>query len=92
MGGNPRYGAWGASNWMGVARTVSAIRREGWPVHAVCLRCDLQMSVDLLRIERERGSDFVLWGRTGACRRWLCRGRAMFVVHPTKANGPVPML
>lgn len=92
MGGNPRPGTWGPAQWKGLGRTIGIIRREGWPVHAVCLTCGLQMTVDLARIERERGPDFVLWGKSGPCRRLRCTGKVMFMVEPPKSNGAVPML
>jgi hypothetical protein len=92
MGHNPRYGAWPPSAWRRRAETVAALRREGWPVHAVCLSCHLHMKVDLARIERARGGEFVLWGRTGRCCRLRCDGQAMFFVSPPRANGSVAML
>ena len=92
MGGNPRPGTWGPAQWRARAETIAHIRREGWPVHAVCLSCSLQMNVDLARIERDRGPGFVLWGKSGPCRRLRCAGKVMFMVEPPRANGAVPML
>lgn len=92
MGGNPRYATWSPGQWRSLAPTIGHLRREGWPVHAACMACGLQMKVSLERIERERGTAFVLWGRTAPCRKLHCGGRAMFVVNPPRADGPVPML
>lgn len=92
MGGNPRPGTWSPAQWRARAETVGHIRREGWPIHAVCMTCGLQMTVDLPRIERERGSSFVLWGKSGPCRRLGCAGNVLFMVEPPKSNGGVPML
>lgn len=92
MGFNPRPGTWGPAQWKARAETVAHIRREGWPVHAVCGACRLQMKVDLARIARDRGPGFVLWGKTGPCRRLGCAGKVLFMVEPPSANGAVPML
>lgn len=91
MPGNPRHGRWGPAQWRSVATTVADIRRAGWPLHAVCLTCALEMKVDLARIERAKGAGYVLWSRTATCRRRHCQGRAVFVVTPPRANGPVMM-
>ena len=92
MGGNPRPGTWGPREWRSRALTIAHLRREGWPVHAVCLTCSLLMTVDLARIERDRGSGFVLWGKSGPCRRLRCEGKVLFMVEPPRSNGGVPML
>lgn len=92
MDGNPRPATWPPSQWRKVAPTVSHIRGEGWPVDACCMTCGLQIRADLARIERERGADFVLWGRAAPCRKLHCDGRTIFILSPPRADGPVPML
>ena len=92
MGGNPRYRNWTAANWRGVAPTVGDLRRAGWRVYALCRHCGLQMKVDLVRIERERGAGFDLWGRTVDCRRLHCWGKADFVCRPDRSDEDVVMV
>lgn len=92
MGMNPRHGRWAPAQWRSVAPDVAAIRRAGWPVHAACMVCGLQMKVDLARLERTRGPGFVLWGRTSDCRRLHCPGKVVFMARPPRAEGEVPML
>lgn len=92
MGMNPRYGNWGAADWMGRAGNVRDLQAQGWPVIARCLHCRLEMDVRLDVLRRERGPDFILWGKTARCRRRHCQGRMMFLTYPPQAGGaPVEM-
>lgn len=92
MGGNPRYRTWSPAQWRSLAPTAADLAARGWPVHARCLTCQLEMDVDLARVIAERGPALVLWGRTSRCRRRRCQGRMAFYVTPPRADGEVIML
>lgn len=73
------------NDWRAACPTVGAMRQAGWMVIACCPTCDLEVVADLARIEREKGPDFRLWGRTTSCRRRYCSGEAAFFVQPPGA-------
>jgi hypothetical protein len=78
-------------DWRLAGETVEAIIANGWVVYTQCDVCDLRIVADLPRIRREMGGRFVLWGRTAACRRMGCPGRAHFWCRPHGAIADVAM-
>lgn len=73
------------ADWKEACPTVGAIRRARWVVTACCPVCDLEIVANLELIEREKGPDFSLWGKTTPCRRRYCEGEAAFFVQPPGA-------
>ena len=57
-----------AADWQEAGRTVGAILANRWLVYTECDLCELRIRADLNRIARERGANFVLWGRATTCR------------------------
>lgn len=75
-----------AADWRLAGGTVGAILANRWTVFTECEVCELRIQADLKRIARERGANYVLWGRTGQCRRMGCPGRVVFWVRPHGAG------
>lgn len=73
-------------DWREACPTVGAMRRAGWLVVSCCPVCDLEIEADLALVEREKGADFSLWGKTTRCRRRYCDGEAAFFVQPPGAT------
>ena len=80
-----------ADDWRQAGPTVGAILANRWLVYTECELCELRIRADLKRIARERGTSFVLWGRSTTCRRMGCPGRVTFWVRPHGASGDVAM-
>lgn len=80
-----------AADWMLAGRTVGAIISNRWLVYTECEVCDLRIQADLKRIAKERGGNYVLWGRTGRCRRMGCPGRVSFWCRPHGADADIAM-
>ena len=57
------------ADWRLAGGTVEAIMLNRWLVFTECEVCGLRIRADLKRIARERGANYVLWGRTASCRR-----------------------
>lgn len=62
--------------------SIGQMRRNGWRVQARCVRCHLDLRVDLSVMTELRGFDFVLFGKTSRCRRMHCEGRMIFMGAP----------
>lgn len=80
-----------ADDWKLAGRTVGAILANRWLVYTGCGPWALSSPRKRGRIARERGPDFVLWGRATTCRRMGCPGRVTFWVRPHGASGDVAM-
>ena len=64
--------------WVDRARTVEAMRDNGWEVLSVCGVCHLTMQVDLAAVAKVRPGA-ILWNATPPCRRLGCQGRVRFL-------------
>lgn len=78
-------------DWKFAGPTVGAIIANRWLVYTECELCELRIRADLKRIARERGANYVLWGRAATCRRMGCPGRVTFWVRPHGASADVAM-
>ena len=75
-----------AADWRFAGPTAGAILANRWLVYTECDLCELRIQADLKRIVREKGSGFVLWGRSTTCRRMGCPGRVTFWCRPHGAG------
>lgn len=78
-------------DWRQAGFTVGAVIANRWLVYTECELCELRIEADLKRVARERGSNYVLWGRTARCRRMGCPGRVTFWCRPHGALGDIAM-
>lgn len=67
--GRRNHDRYTAADWKFAGSTVGAILANRWLVYTECDLCELRIRADLKRIARERGANFVLWGRATTCRR-----------------------